>query len=314
MSTTRATATTRIAAIDIGSDTVHLLIADATRSAEGITVERVEQEGELLELGRAVAEDGRIGDHAKPLAVALTRYAERARIRADRTVVGATEALRAASDGPELVDRLAAQIGLPIRILSGAREAALGLLGAGHRLDATGPQLLIDSGGASTELTLTDGRRPAASASVPVGAARLGAMLRGDPPQALSWALCGTRIGVALAGAPAGSPKRAWATGGSAHNLAGIERAGSHGTAGKRLGRPEMDDLATRLLAEPAAKLAKRSGEDPRRVAILPPGLLIIAAVLQHYGLEEVTVVPDGLRDGMVVAAVDRGDDWWRDA
>jgi hypothetical protein len=51
-------------------------------------------------------------------------------------------------------------------------------------------------------------------------------------------------------------------------------------------------------------------------VAILPPGLLIIAAILDHYGVQHVTVVAvtlKGLREGMVAAVFERGDDWWRD-
>jgi exopolyphosphatase/guanosine-5'-triphosphate,3'-diphosphate pyrophosphatase len=307
--------TVRIAAIDIGSDTVHLLVADATRDVDGIRVTKVEQDGELLLLGHVVARDGRIGTHAAALEDVVRRYVDRARGHAVRTVVGATEALRAASDGSEVVDRLADRVGLPIRILSGRREAALGLIGARHRLDAAGPQLLIDSGGASTELTLTLGRDAVASASLPVGAAGLGASLRGDPPEALSWALEGMQIGVCLALAPAGSPARAWATGGSAHNLAGLERAaaGGHGD-GSRLTLADLAELAARLLAEPVEKVARKSGEDPKRVAILAPGLLILAGVLTHYGLDAVTVVPEGLREGMIAAVLDRGDDWWRDA
>lgn len=205
---------------------------------------------------------------------------------------------------------------MPVRVLSGTREAALGLAGALPRLAPSGPQLLIDSGGASTELTLTDGRRALASASLPIGAASLGAQLRGDPPQALDWALLGTRIGALLVTAPApapgANPDRAWATGGSAHNLAGLER--TKGRSGdQRLTMPELEGLAGRLLAEPARKLARRSGEDPRRVAILPPGLLIVASVLAHYGLSEVTVVPEGLREGMAAAAFQSPDDWWQD-
>jgi hypothetical protein len=82
------------------------------------------------------------------------------------------------------------------------RPRRAGLAGAVHRLDPVGSQLLIDSGGASTELTLTDGHRTVASASLPVGAALLGAEVRGDPPEALSWALGGARIGSVLSLAP----------------------------------------------------------------------------------------------------------------
>lgn len=302
-----------VAAIDIGSDTIHLLVGVPTAALGGGTVQRIEQRGSLIELGRRVARKGRIGGEAgRALEALLVDYVAAARRRTDLVVIGATEALRRASDGPALVERLERAAGLPIRVLSGGREADLGFLAVAHRLDAAGPQLLIDSGGASTELTVCEGRAASASASLPVGAALLGVSLVGDPPDALSWALGGSLIGRALAMAPAGTPARAFATGGSAHNLAGLER--TKGRQGEQtLTLAGLRHLAAELLAVPSARLAKRSGEDPRRVAILPPGLLIIAAVLDHYRLDRVTVVPEGLRDGMILSAATLGDDWWRD-
>jgi exopolyphosphatase/guanosine-5'-triphosphate,3'-diphosphate pyrophosphatase len=165
----------RIAAIDIGSDTVHILIADVSASPDGPLVSRVKQRGDLIELGRQVAMKGQIGKRAAArLEARLTSYLKLARRRSDRVVIGATEALRRASDGPALLERLSSELGEPVRILSVTREAALGLAGAVRRLDPVGSQLLIDSGGASTELTLTDGHVGVASASLPVGAALLG--------------------------------------------------------------------------------------------------------------------------------------------
>lgn len=303
----------RIAAVDIGSDTVHVLIADVSGSPDGPLVSRVGQRGELVELGRRIATTGQVGKRsATRLEASLLRCLDFGRRKSDRVVIGATEALRRATDGPALVERLSREAGEPVRVLSGAREAALGLAGVIHRLDPTGSQLLIDSGGASTELTLTDGHRAVASASLPVGAALLGAEVRGDPPEALSWAMAGARIGSALSLAPAGNPARAWATGGSAHNLAGLERI--KGCAGdQRLTMAELSGLAARLLADPARKLARRSGEDLARVEVLPPGLLIIAAILVHYGLKDLTLVPEGLREGMIAATFEDGDAWWQD-
>jgi exopolyphosphatase/guanosine-5'-triphosphate,3'-diphosphate pyrophosphatase len=304
----------RIAAIDIGSDTVHLLIADVSASPDGPLVSRVKQRGELIELGGLVATTGQVGKPAaRQLEGYLTRYLKLAGRKSDRVVIGATEALRRATDGPALVERLSAKLGEPVRILSGAQEAALGLAGAVHRLDPTGSQLLIDSGGASTEVTLTDGRRAVATASLPVGAALLGADLLGGPAETLGWALAGVRIGSVLALAPVGTPTRAWATGGSAHNLAGLERLKGH-SGSQHLAMAELSTLAARLLKQPARKLARHSREDPNRVRILPPGLLIIASILAHYGLEELTVVPEGLREGMVAAAFLNQDNWWQDA
>jgi exopolyphosphatase/guanosine-5'-triphosphate,3'-diphosphate pyrophosphatase len=303
----------RIAAIDIGSDTIHLLIGSVATSEDGPIVERIEQEGDLLLLGSRVATSGRIGERATAdLQKALVRFVSIGRKRDSRVVIGATEAMRRAEDGPEIVERLSKAAGEPVRILSGAREADLDFTGIVHRLDRAGTQLIIDSGGASTELTMTDGRRKISSASLPVGAALLGATLRGDPPEALSWALRARQVGEALTAAPTGRPIRAWATGGSAHNLAGLERArGKSGT--QQLTMEALAKLAAQLLADSTRKLAKRSGEDPRRVAILAPGILIIASVLEHYGLTRITVVPEGVREGMILAVSSIGDDWWRD-
>lgn len=189
----------RIAAIDIGSDTVQILIADVSASSDGPLVSDIEQRGELIELGRQVATKGQVGKRAATrLEASLSRYLKLAHRKSDRVVIGATEALRRATDGPALVERLSAELGEPVRVLSGAREAALGLAGAVHRLDPVGSQPFIDSGGASTEVTLVDGHLAVSSASLPVGAALLGAEVRGDPPEALSWALGAARVGSAL--------------------------------------------------------------------------------------------------------------------
>ncbi len=303
-----------IAAIDIGSDTIHLLVGVQSAAGPTGTVERIDQRGELIELGRRVARTGRIGTRAaRDIEGLLRDYVAVGRKRADRLVVGATEALRRATDGPELVDALATRIGLPVRVLSGEREAELGFAGVANRLADEGSQLVIDSGGASTEVTLCEGRARVGSASLPVGAALLGASLTGDPPEALAWALLGTRIGEGLLNAPTGTPARAIATGGSAHNLAGLERTAGRSGA-QELTLVELGQLAAELLSKPVVKLARRSGEDPRRVALLPPGLLIVAAVLAHYRLDRVTVVPEGLREGMILAAASLEDDWWRDS
>lgn len=303
----------RIAAIDIGGDTVHMLIGSIDGTGDDQVVKGIEQRSELIELGRRVALKGRVNTHAAAEVSRLVlSYVAVARKKADHVVIAATAALRQASNGTELVAALGEKAGVPVRILSGRREAELGFMGAARRLNASGPQLLIDSGGASTELTMTDGRTLVSSATLPVGAASLGTALRGDPPSALSWAMGGAQVGLALSLAPAGKPARALATGGSAHNLAGLER--TKGTAGKQeVTLDHLSDLAADLLSLPFSKLARRSGEDPRRVAILPPGLLIISGVLMHYGLDRVTVILEGLREGMILAAASQGDDWWRD-
>ncbi|GIW18502.1 MAG: hypothetical protein KatS3mg064_1659 [Tepidiforma sp.] len=171
---------------------------------------------------------------------------------------------------------------------------------------------MVDSGGASTELSLTSGREVWAAASLGAGAAALRAAMPGDPPGPLTWALGAAAAGMALAAAPPGRPAKAWATGGTAHHLVRLERK-TRNRKPAALTMGEMERLSGELLRKPAEKLGRRRKQDPRRVALLAPGVLILAAVLRHYGLERCTVLPEGVREGMLLASALEGETWWQD-
>lgn len=305
----------RVAAIDIGSDTVHLLIADVRSGRDGgRTIRHVEQRSKLLELGRDITTAGRIGPaDAAQVIGQVSRYLAVAGRAGAMPLVAATEAMRRAPDGELVRVELEKTLGLPVRLLSGRREAQLGFLAVQPSLEPRGPQLVIDSGGASTEVTLADGREAATWVSLPIGATVLAAALPGDPPSVLEWALEAVRVGAILSDLPDATPALAWATGGSAHNLIGLEGQREPGLP-TRLSLADLGRLADELLHASARKLARRSGEDPRRVALLAPGALILAAVLRRYGLDWCTVLPAGLRDGMILAWEELGEDWWHEA
>jgi len=305
----------RWAALDIGSDTIHLLVAEVDQGTAGrLTVRQVTQRSILLELGREIATRGRFG-HAsvQALVSAVDRFVAVARRADARLIVAATEAARVASNGPAVLARLEQATGTPARIISGRREAALGFLAVRPVLPAAGTHLLVDSGGASTETSIVIGRHLAGSASLPVGAALLAASVPGDPPRPLPWALEAVRIAGVLGSLPSGRPTRLYATGGTAHNLAGLDGNRKGHPAAVPLSIDDLDRMTTRLLRSPAAKIARSSGEDPRRVALLAPGALILGAIAQHYGLDAMTVVPEGVRDGMILAAARDPDGWWED-
>jgi len=305
----------RWAIIDIGSDTVHLLVADIREGEDtGRTVKVLSQRSVLLELGRDVAVDGRIDSAQIPgLDATVTKYAKTARREAKHLVVVGTEASRRAANGSVVIERLSKRIDEPIRILSGVREAQLGFRGVRPNLKGAGCQLVIDSGGASTEVSVSQGREYVAGVSLPVGSALLAASLRGDPPSPISWALSALPIGTALSKLPQMQPKRAWATGGSAHHLAGLESAESTHKS-PRLSIAELDELAHAFLTKSSQKLGQQRHQDPRRVALLPTGALILAAVLRAYNLEQCTVLSAGLREGILLAASENPLGWWQDA
>ena len=120
----------RLAAVDIGSNTVHVLVADVVRGR----LEDVAHYVEMPELGAQVARTGAIGDRAKPAIRALRSVVSRARTHGfELLIAGATEAVRLASDREEFVRRAGEAIGTPVRILAPEREAELSFFGVASR-------------------------------------------------------------------------------------------------------------------------------------------------------------------------------------
>lgn len=311
-----APAGSRYAAIDIGSDTVHLLIADLSGAAATGVLRPVHSESELLELGRVVDRRGRITATAEAgMERTLERMVRRARKSGAPILISATEASRRASNGQEVLARLAGRLKEPIHLLSPSREAELGFAGVRPELPARGDLIVIDSGGASTEVTLTRGRTIARAVSLPVGAALLAAGLIGDPPPPIDWALSSIRIGTTLGALPDGQPWHAFATGGTAHGLLALSTIGSAHDQGTNVDvtLAELEKLAGSLLARSAARIGAEAGIDPGRVALLAPGVLILAAILRHYGLTEFHVLVAGVREGMIRAAAANPTGWWLD-
>lgn len=303
----------RWAAVDIGSDTVHLLVVEAHSTEDGWELRPLRRKMALLELGRDVARHGEIRPNTmRELRRLVPRFVESAHKLKAEVLLAATEACRTATNGQEVLREVAKATGAPVRLLSGAREAELGFLAIRSSLADTGCQLVIDSGGASTEVSVTEGRTRSASVSLPVGASALAEELRGDVPGSFRWALQAVSVGQSLAALPAAEPVQAWATGGSAHNLAGLERAEVRRQS-RKLTTRALDKLFRELSRQPARRLARQSGEDPRRVRLLAPGALILGSVLNHYQLAGCTVLRAGVREGMIIAANKVGDSWWHD-
>jgi exopolyphosphatase / guanosine-5'-triphosphate,3'-diphosphate pyrophosphatase len=313
----------RFAAIDIGSDTVHMLIAevapDSPRIRTPLATRRlttIHSESELLELGKVVGRTGRITTPAeKSVGQALERMVRRATKSGATILISATEASRRATNGQDVLDRLSARLKTPIRLLTPEREAELGFAGVRADLPTRGELVVVDSGGASTEVTLTRGRQFQRATSLPVGAARLATQLVGDPPDPIDWALVAVSIGATLPSLPAGKPRHAYATGGTAHGLLAVGTlAVSHSAADRAtISLAELDRIAGLLLDRPSRRIGAAAQVDPRRVALLAPGILIIGAILRHYGLSELTVVRAGVREGMIRAAAADPSHWWLD-
>jgi exopolyphosphatase/guanosine-5'-triphosphate,3'-diphosphate pyrophosphatase len=299
--------TRRLAALDIGSNTVHLLVADADGPSQLVDVDHHET---MPRIGKAVEATGSVGDEKLREVVAdVTRFAARAReLGAERLLVGATEAVRKAADSERVLEAVGAAAGEPCLLIPPDSEARLSFGGATSVGGGTGLTLVTDIGGGSTECVLGEGSTVTALASVPIGSgAVIERWLTSDPPTDAERAGAAAAIRQALQSAPEGRPVRGIAVGGTATTLpAVLDRPHGEGS----LDGADIDEIRRRLAERPSAEIASRFSIEPARARVLAGGLEILAAVLERYRLPGITVSIRGLRHGMILAYLERGERW----
>ena len=289
----------RIGCIDIGSNTTRLLVADC----DGRRLDAVHQERAFTRIGSELLEHGALGEAkiAEVVAVVAAQVASARRHGVGEIRAVATEAIRRAANGAELVRAITAETGLAIDVLSGEEEARLAFIGAAATLERPvhGELGVVDVGGGSSELVV--GRPPSEVswwASVGLGSAVLThTHLRHDPPLAAEITAARSEIANVLAALSVPSPDVALAVGGSATGLALL--------AGAVLGRQALDDALALLGSEPSGQVSARYGIDFRRARLLPAGLLVLAAVADTFGTA-LRIGRGGIREGVLLEASGR--------
>jgi len=297
----------RLAAVDVGSNTVHALVADLE---DGRLVD-VDHFEEMPELGAEVDRTGRIGPAKTSEAIAALEavLAPARTLGYERLVAGATAAVRRAADRDEFLDRLSAAIGVPVRLIGEQREAELSFLGVASVHAAAHGWLMGDMGGGSTELVVAEGMRAVRWTSLPVGSGGLASRFLSDPPRPEEREALRAAAAVALTGAPESEAEKLVMTGGTASNLPAVI-SGEQPPA--VLTDRDLGEAIERLDSGPAAALAPRYGLQEARVRALRGGAEVLLLLLAHYRLDRFHVSYAGLRQGMILANVERGDDWWR--
>jgi exopolyphosphatase/guanosine-5'-triphosphate,3'-diphosphate pyrophosphatase len=306
----------RIAAFDLGSNSFHLLVADA--HADG-TFEPLVRDKEMLRLGSVVAATGEVGAAAGAAAVDVVgRFRALAEsLGAEEMVACGTAALREARDSAAVVDRIEADTGIKVRVISGREEARLifRAVRASVVIDP-GPALALDLGGGSLELMVGDATRMAWSASVKLGVGRLTTdLVRGDPPtggdrrrvvHAVS-----TALGRLLPDISRLGPRFAIGSSGTLETLIRLAAGRRGGPVPVSVNQltvtaRELDALAQDLLRMTSTERAALPGVDARRADLLPAGALLVMTVLDLTGLVEFVGCEWALREGMVLDAIRR--------
>ena len=309
------------AAIDVGSTSVHLLVARVGWAA-GVepyrdvpTLDPLIDESVLLGLGQRVVVTGELGrEGIVELVETLERYVA---VSLANGVISpaivATDPLRRASDTSGAVDEVARRLRRRLHVLTPDEEALLTLLGVtgGRRpIDETA---VLDVGGGSTEVIVIGPDRAPETVSVPIGAIRLAAaFVAHDPPTADEIGALRVAAREALETVPLPGIMSLVGVGGTATNLGRVAAA----TMGRDVDQADvltLDDVEAvlrRLAVEPVDAIAAAAGIRPGRARVLPAGAAILEAVLQRAGLSALTLSHASLREGLVRAQFRAGEEW----
>jgi exopolyphosphatase/guanosine-5'-triphosphate,3'-diphosphate pyrophosphatase len=290
----------RIAVVDVGTNTTRLLVADV---ADGRLRETQVRTSRVTRLGAGVDASGRLAEDALAREHAvLADYAQQIRaLRPARAVAVMTSAVRDAAYGGEFAADVASRYGLEAHILTGDQEAALTYRGATDDCDRMSREriLVADIGGGSTELVLGHGITSDFHVSTQAGVVRQSDRhITHDPPTELELrAVLDDASATLAAGVPAevrGGVQRTLAVAGTPTSLAAMDLAldpyDPTRTHGYLLSRERVASLYARVRELPLSERREITGLHPDRAAVIIPGVVILGAVMDLFGLAAIEV------------------------
>jgi exopolyphosphatase/guanosine-5'-triphosphate,3'-diphosphate pyrophosphatase len=311
--------TRRLAAIDIGTVTTRLLVADV---GPGGSIAEVKRSTDITHLGEGLTASGRLSDAAMGrVSAVIARYADRIRdLGVERFSAMATSASRDAENSADFLELLASHGIVPL-VIPGEEEARLSFAGATSDIDECENLLVVDLGGGSTEMILgdvtdDDGVRTAEivkARSIDVGSKRVTEMfLHTDPPtaeelaEARAWAA--TQLRPYFDGLR-DKPEEMVALAGTATTLSAIRQGLAiydpslvHCSC---LTGSELADLVDELAALPLEERKKVPGLDPGRASVIVAGALILETVVALAGLESTLVSEHDILYGILLDTYD---------
>ena len=301
----------RVAAVDCGTNSLRLLLADVDPGRAELT--DVARRMEIVRLGQGVDKTGRLAPEALARTIAVLRdYADViARSGAQAVRMVATSATRDADNAADFVRLVKEVLGVAPEVLTGAEEAMLSFTGATAELAAGGdggPFLVTDIGGGSTEFVLGPGEAQRHLGVGNVGCVRMTERhLHGDPPTSQEVAAAIADIDTALDTVAATVPVRQARTliglAGSVTTVAAIAMGLATYDAARihhaRVSAAAVHEVTRGLLAQTRAARAAIGVMHPGRVDVIGGGTLVLDRLMERFGFSEVLVSEHDILDGM---------------
>lgn len=304
----------RLGVLDVGSNTVHLLVVDAHRGAHPTPMS---SEKSVLRLAEQLDDAGQLtkagSDHLVRTIAASKAAAER--LGCEDLMAFATSAVREAGNSAEVLDRVRNETGVDLKVLSGEDEARYTFLAVRRWYGwSAGRLLCLDIGGGSLELAVGMDENPEEAFSVPLGAGRLTrTRFRKDPPSrteirdTTEW-LDEQLASVAKKLRRSGTPDRVVATSKTFRTLARLTGA-APSSAGPRAQRVLTDAGLRQLIAfisrMSAGDLAELEGVSSSRSHQLVAGALVADATMRALSLTQLEICPWALREGVILRRLD---------
>ncbi|MEU6508883.1 MULTISPECIES: Ppx/GppA phosphatase family protein [unclassified Streptomyces] len=304
----------RLGVLDVGSNTVHLLVVDAHPGARPLPAHSHKAD---LRLAQLLDGSGAIGDDGIHKLVAVVQDALQA--AEDKGVEDllpfATSAVREADNADDVLARVEAETGVRLQVLSGAEEARLTFLAVRRWFGwSAGKLLVLDIGGGSLEIAYGIDEEPDAAVSLPLGAGRLTAgWLPGDPPAPEDIRALRRHVRTEIARTVGefsrrGTPDHVVATSKTFKQLAriaGAARSAEGLYVQRELKRESLEAWVPRLAGMTAEQRSELPGVSEGRAGQLLAGALVAEAAMDLFGVESLEVCPWALREGVILRRLD---------
>lgn len=299
----------RLGVLDVGSNTVHLLVVDAHRGAHPWAAY---SEKSVLRLAERIGADGRLSSDAADDLVAAVGAARKAaeKHETDELLAFATSAVRDAKNSTKVLDRVREETGVDLRVLPGPDEARKTFLAVRRWFGwSAGRLLVLDIGGGSLEIAAGIDEEPEVALSLPLGAGRLTReRLSSDPPSAAEVERLRAFAQRRLAEVRVGEWDRVAVTSKTFRTLARLAGA-APSEEGFRVPRvltlTGLRQVLGFIRHMPSSALAEMDGVSPARAHQLLAGAVVAEATMRSLGVESVDICPWALREGVILERLD---------